>query len=68
MFFLLKKRFQDSCRFGKRGVAYIIISTVGIGIELARFYLQRPFALVMWLIIFGLGIFLLFFRIDQQKS
>lgn len=64
----LQRRFIAAGRYGKRGIIYALISTVGFVVEVMRFGLQRPFALIMWTILFAVGAMLFFIMTDSLKK
>ncbi|MBN2356002.1 hypothetical protein JXO59_07805 [candidate division KSB1 bacterium] len=68
MSFSVKKRYFDAGRYGKRGIIYIVISIAGAIIEIIRFDFQRPFALVMWAIIFLIGLMIFLFMTDARRT
>jgi hypothetical protein len=65
---LAKSRFRASGRLGRRGLIYTLVSLVFMVVELIRFGLARPFPLVMWLIIIGIGLWLIFFMTDTTAN
>jgi len=64
----LKERFRASGRLGKRGLVYVLVSLAFMVVELFRFGLTRPFPLVMWVIIIGFGLSLIFFMTDSTEK
>lgn len=63
----IKKRFAETGRFGKRGLIYASISLAGIVYELFIARVYQPFALILWLFIFGIGAYLIFFMKDTTR-
>jgi hypothetical protein len=67
MSFSIKERMASAGRFKIRGIIYAVIGTAGLVVELVRFSTSRPFSLIVWAAIMGVGGYLLLFMPDQQK-
>jgi len=63
----IKDRWTQAGRFGKRGVIYVAISLAGLLYELVWDDPVKWFAVIMWLIILSLGIYLLLFMKDAPQ-
>ncbi len=63
----IKERWTQAGRFGKRGFIYMAISLAGLVYELVWDDPVKWFAVIIWLIILGLGIYLLLFMKDAPR-
>lgn len=62
----IKSRYQQAGRYGIRSVIYTTIGLAGLMVEAYRFGMLRPFALLLWLIIFAAGCGLFLFMKDSR--
>lgn len=53
--------------YGKRGLVYTFVGFAGLTAELVRSGLVRPFGLVIWAIIIGIGLYS-YFILAKKKS
>ncbi len=63
----IKERWTQAGRFSKRGFIYVAISLAGLLYELIWDDPVKWFAVIIWLIILGLGIYLLLFMKDAPR-
>jgi hypothetical protein len=61
----LKHKWTQAGPFVKRGFLYATISLAGLVYELVWDNEVKWFAVIMWMIILGIGIYLLWFRRDS---
>jgi len=54
-----------SGRYAKRGLLYSVISTIGLAYALFFDLPIRWFGVLMWSLILGLGLYLIFFKKDE---
>jgi hypothetical protein len=64
---LLKDKWVQAGPLAKRGILYTTISLAGLMYELVWDKPVKWFAIIIWMIILGIGVYLLLFMSDRQK-
>lgn len=67
MIAFFKHKWIQAGPLAKRGLFYTTISLAGLMYELVWDKPVKWFAIIMWMIILGIGVYLLLFRRDLQK-
>ncbi len=57
----LKARYSAAGRYGNRALIYSVVGLTGLGVEVCRFGLLRPFGVFLWSLIFLCGCLLFLF-------
>lgn len=63
----MRQWFANLGPYGKRGLIYSLVGFAGLTTELLRSGLGRPFGLVIWAIIIGIGLYSYFILAKKQS-